>query len=187
MTTVCQNCTFVNQDLVEVCQVCFVKLDKRSMEEIMMDSYKEEKMKLIIANRLKADEIIPESYISIPLLKIGVMINNVKVIALVDTGAMITMTSESIANKCGISNLIDTEYQTVISGAGGSEKTIGTVNFIDMMVGEFSLPTTLRIAKERISDMIIGLDVMTKYRAMVDLGNRCLIIQDKKIPFLKDV
>lgn len=92
------------------------------------------KWKNIDENLKMAQEYLPESFSHIHMLYINLEINKHQIVALVDTGAQMTIISENLAKKCGIFNLCDTRYQGIAKGVGTS-KIIGVIHAAQMKIG----------------------------------------------------
>jgi DNA damage-inducible protein 1 len=94
-----------------------------------------EKQERIDENYKMAQEYLPESFSHIPMLYINLEINKLKVTALVDTGAQMTIISEKLAKQSGIFDLCDTRFQGVAKGVGTS-KILGVIHAAQIKVGE---------------------------------------------------
>lgn len=74
-----------------------------------------------------ATEYIPEVFGQITMLYIKASINKVPIQAFVDSGAQSTIMSQSLAEKCGLTRLIDKRYAGQAVGVG-SCKILGRIN-----------------------------------------------------------
>ncbi|KAJ1894407.1 DNA damage-inducible protein 1, partial [Kickxella alabastrina] len=64
----------------------------------------------VMKNMETALELNPESFASVSMLYISVIVNGTPIKALVDSGAQATIMSHSCAERCGIMRLIDTRF-----------------------------------------------------------------------------
>jgi DNA damage-inducible protein 1 len=101
---------------------------KAKLEEI-------ENLEKIDENYKLAQEYFPESFSHIHMLFINLEINRLKVTALVDTGAQMTIISEDLAKKAGIFHLCDKRFQGMAKGVGTS-KIIGHIHAAQLKVGD---------------------------------------------------
>jgi DNA damage-inducible protein 1 len=138
---------------------------------------------LIRINQEQAIELIPESLIRADLLYIPIDINGTNTVALIDTGAQMTIMSKSFAEKCGLSNLIDEKYVGNAVGVG-ERKIIGKIWFSDMQVGIYSLPCSFAVLEDISLDILIGIDMLKTHNCTIDLHNRCLRIANHQVDFV---
>jgi DNA damage-inducible protein 1 len=94
-----------------------------------------EKWERIDENYKMAQEYLPESFSHIPMLYINLEINKLKVTALVDTGAQMTIISEKLAKQSGIFELCDTRFHGMAKGVGTS-KILGVIHAAQIKVGD---------------------------------------------------
>ncbi|RLV94811.1 DNA damage-inducible protein 1 [Spathaspora sp. JA1] len=137
--------------------------------ELIRQEQIEENMKL-------AWEISPESFTSIHMLYIKLKINGVEVTALVDSGAGMTTISEEIAEKVGITRLIDTRFQGQAVGVG-SQKIKGKIHNVAISIGDDSneLPCSFHVVNTS-TGILFGLDMLRRHRCVIDLEKDVLII-----------
>ncbi|KAJ2060367.1 DNA damage-inducible protein 1, partial [Coemansia sp. S155-1] len=64
----------------------------------------------VMRNMETALELNPESFASVAMLYIDVIVNGTPIKALVDSGAQATVMSHSCAERCGIMRLVDTRF-----------------------------------------------------------------------------
>jgi len=115
----------------------------------------------------------------------------VPIATFLDTGAQVTVMTYDAAKRAGIAHLIDTRYAGHASGvAGVSCRVLGripanSVSFIlggddDQVVDASPAITVLedRIMNGEAVDMLLGLDVLEEWQAMVCLRDRTLTIRN---------
>ena len=122
-------------------------------------------------------------------LQISCEINGFIIPAIVDTGAQVTVMSESCAKRCHISDQIDGRYSGKAVGIGSSD-ILGRINDLSMRVGPISYLNKVSILRQSRVDLIIGLDFLRRFGAEINLEKRMLKlkVRDKmvRIPFISE-
>ena len=131
-----------------------------------------------------AYENTPEAFIKFSLLWVNVEINGVKSLALIDTGAQSSIIPYDIAKACHVDYLIDQRFQTLTMGVG-AQVSKGRIHALNVKVGNHVWTNSFMVLTGTINHMILGIDWMTKNRAVLDLAQRCIILQGEKIPFIE--
>lgn len=139
---------------------------------------------LVQKNYEKAIEEIPESLINVNMLYLDVNINGLHFKAFVDTGAQVSIMSEVLAEACNLHHLIDRKYQGVAKGVGQAEIK-GRIHCIDVYLGTKVLPCGFTILNTGDLKLIIGLDMLLSHGCVLDMRNRCLVLGEERIEFVK--
>lgn len=135
---------------------------------------------------IDASNNMPEFFYGNYALHIDLFYNEHKLETLLDTGAMINILYEDVAEKLGIMDKVFRE-KTSIRGIGNvAIECIGFVPKLVLKIGEkdFVLGNVkiLKRDKKVDTDMIIGLSTMFYYGAVLDLKNRNIRFNEDEIP-----
>ena len=101
---------------------------QKKIEEII-------RQKNINENFKMAQEYLPETLLPIHMLYIPLEINKHKIIALVDTGAQMTIMGQECCKKSGLFNMVDTRAQGTAIGVGSS-KILGVIHAAQIKIND---------------------------------------------------
>ena len=126
---------------------------------------------------LKAMEERPEQFVPPSMPYVKCKINGIEVLALIDSGSMITCTNLDLAERCGFLDEIDTRIKIPVAGVG-NKVSIGQNYGVNIQFGdnEITMPMTILDISLSDCDMLIGLDLLKSYRANINFQENKLIL-----------
>lgn len=104
-----------------------------------------------------------------------------------NSGAQSTIISKACAERCNILRLLDTRFSGMAHGVG-SAKIYGRIHLALLTLGTevFEVSFTVMDAVGGSYDMLLGLDMLRKHQACIDLDHNCLRIGSSTVTFLAE-
>lgn len=139
-------------------------------------------------NMQRALEATPEAFADVTMLYVDAEVNGIPLKAFVDSGAQKTVMSKECARKVKLLDIVDTDFAGVAMGVGAA-RIMGRVHIMPMKIGdEVYAASAIVLEQSQNIDLLIGLDMLKKYRCNIDLGNNVLYFgtTEKSVPFLPE-
>ncbi len=145
-----------------------------------VDNKNYSKANKIALNRIKADEIIPELFVSGELLILNGLLNDFPVHIFIDCGATSCYIKKSCVKSSGLADLIDTANKSNITGLN-SALSIGKIWYTELIIFDNNLepikyPVVLDVI-DNISnefDIILGNNFLRTFNANINFNERLI-------------
>lgn len=132
------------------------------------------RQKNVEENFMQAMEHTPEVFGSVTMLYVNMEVNGLPVQAFIDSGAQMTIMTQSFAEKCGLMRLVDKRFQGMAVGVGSS-KIIGRVHQCPLKVkGSFVTSSVTILEQKSGPQFIFGLDNLFRHQCSIDLKEKLL-------------
>ena len=167
------------------------KLDENINEENQQKIYHEIQQERVAREASQIMEENPEFFASVTMLYIAVEVNGRPVKAFVDSGAQMTVISPQKAQECNLTENIDERYSGIARGVG-TARILGRIHRTGLTVHASNgyidtLPCSLTVMEGKGVDMLLGLDMLKRYQASIDLEKNCLrLTNGAELPFLPE-
>lgn len=136
-------------------------------------------------NMRTAMEETPETFTKVHMLYINCEVNGFPVKAFVDSGAQMTIMTPELAEKCGISRLIDKRFRGEARGVGFA-KIEGRVHSASLKIENSYFSCSFTIVPSPNVPMLLGLDMLRRFQAIIDLKQNKLIMGEAETIFLPE-
>lgn len=156
-------------------------------EENQAKIYERIRMDKIEKDHESVMEQHPELLGRVSMLYVNLLVNGHPVKAFVDSGAQATIISPSCAEACGITHLIDPRYSGIARGVG-TARILGRIHKAPFKLAEFAEDEIccFTVMEGKDVDILLGLDMLRRYQATIDLAGNKLVLGGESVSFLPE-
>ncbi|QLQ79576.1 hypothetical protein HG537_0C02230 [Torulaspora globosa] len=129
-------------------------------------------------------EYTPEMFTSVHMLFVSLEINGHPVKAFVDSGAQTTIMSTRLAETTGLTRLIDKRFIGEARGVGVG-KILGRIHQAQIKIETQYIPCSFTVLDTHV-DLLLGLDMLKRHQACIDLQKDVLRIAGVETRFLSE-
>ena len=129
----------------------------------------------------KLETIVDVNAVGKGVATINVHLNKVKVLALVDTGAAVSLVSEDFVKDAGLTILKDDQNRTYRSANQVPIDTLGMVK-CEVRIGKSLLKETFIVAKKLATKVILGVEFLKINKMDILFSENCIMVLGEKVP-----
>jgi hypothetical protein len=137
------------------------------------------------------DQMIMEAAIPYTLRYLKAEFNGYEFKVLVDTGASISIMTETMSKSLSVDHLIDTRMKGKVHGVGNSN-ILGCILNLNIRLGVsdnvINAPTNFRVIEDGFDKhmVILGLDFLTSHKCMISFIDQTITIDNQPLKFLNE-
>ena len=153
---------------------------QRKLEEIIQK-------RNVMENYENAMEHNPEAFGSVHMLYVDTEVNGIPAKAFIDSGAQMTIMSQTFADRCGLLRLMDSRFTGIAQGVGET-KILGRIHMAPMKVGGKHIPISITVLEGDKVQFLFGLDNLKRHQCNIDLQGNVLRFPSLEVavPFLAE-
>lgn len=163
-----QSFSEINQSVGEINQSVAETHAENKQNELHLASYE------------MALHTIPEMLVPTNMIILNGELNDLPVKILLDTGASTSVIFNHAVDRLLLNDLIDTEQSAELRGIG-TERSLGQIWYIELKLNGNIYPISLIASTNKITefDMILGINFLQSYGAVLNFKDRTLTLNDK--------
>mmetsp|Transcript_8544 Transcript_8544/g.18276 ORF Transcript_8544/g.18276 Transcript_8544/m.18276 type:complete len:444 (+) Transcript_8544:115-1446(+) len=139
----------------------------------------------VARNMEAALEFHPEAFGVVVMLFVKASVNGHPIVAFVDSGAQSTIISQQCAARCNIDHLLDRRFRGVARGVG-TANILGRIHLATLEMGGQHLNCSFTVIEDFSYDILLGLDMLRRHQACIDLERDCLRLHGTEVRFLPE-